>query len=218
MNSRDLAEALPLEVLVADREDLVEQEHVRLDVGRDREAEPHVHPGRVRPDRQVDEALELGERDDLVHQLADARAREAVDRAVQVDVLAAGEVLVEPRAELEQRGDPAAGLDPAGRRPEDPRDELEQRGLAGAVAADEPYRLTRLGQKRHVPQSPDLPGRGAPARHEHVLERPLGVRGDAEALRHAVDDDPARRHVLITSPRVQSGLDALGATGAGAES
>ena len=66
----------------------------------------------VRTGRSI-EPLELGERDDLVHQLADARAREAVDRAVQVDVLAAREVRVEAGAELEQRADPAAGRDAA---------------------------------------------------------------------------------------------------------
>ena len=70
----DLAEALALERLVADGEHLVEQQHVGLDVRRDREAEPHVHPRRVRPHRQVDELLEPGERDDLVQLLADGRA------------------------------------------------------------------------------------------------------------------------------------------------
>ena len=74
----DLAEALALELLVTDGEDLVEQEHIGLDVRSDREAEPHVHARRVRADRQVDEALELREGDDLVHQLADLRALEAV--------------------------------------------------------------------------------------------------------------------------------------------
>src|SRR5262249_54495870 len=39
----DLAEALALELLVADGEYLVEQEDVRVDVRRDCEAEPHVH-------------------------------------------------------------------------------------------------------------------------------------------------------------------------------
>src|SRR5262249_30867313 len=47
LDLRDLPEALPLEVLVADREHLVEQEHIGLDVRRDGEAKPHVHPGRV---------------------------------------------------------------------------------------------------------------------------------------------------------------------------
>ena len=85
----DLPEALPLELLVADGEHLVEQQHVGLDVRRDREAEAHEHARRVRAHRQVDELLELGEGHDLVHHLADARAGQAVDRAVQVDVLAA---------------------------------------------------------------------------------------------------------------------------------
>src|SRR5438067_6826479 len=88
----DLAEALALEVLVTNREDLVEQQRVRLDVSGHGEAEPHVHPRRVRAHREVDEPLELGERNDLVHQLTYARPRETVDRAVQVDVLAPREV------------------------------------------------------------------------------------------------------------------------------
>ena len=71
----DLAEALALERLVADREHLVEQQHLGLDVRGDREAETHVHPRRVRAHRQVDEVLEPGERDDLVELLADRGPR-----------------------------------------------------------------------------------------------------------------------------------------------
>ena len=67
----DDAEALSLEALVADREDLVEEQDVRLEERGDREAEPHRHPRRVRPHRPVDRVLELGERDDLVEALAD---------------------------------------------------------------------------------------------------------------------------------------------------
>ena len=74
LNSKILPKHLRWNGLVADGEDLVEQQHVRLDVRRDREAEPHVHPRRVRADRQVDEVLEPGERDDLVELLADDRA------------------------------------------------------------------------------------------------------------------------------------------------
>ena len=58
-------------------------------------------------------SLELREGDDLVDPLVDRLPLEAVDRAVQVDVLAAGEVGVEARAELEQRADAAADLDAA---------------------------------------------------------------------------------------------------------
>ena len=137
----DDAEALPLEALVPDREDLVEQEHVRLEERGDREAEPHRHPGRVRPHGPVDRVLELRERDDLVESLADPRACQPLQHPVQLDVLPAREVGVEARAELEQRADPAAGRDPARRRPDDPRDQPQQRRLPRAVASDEPDRL-----------------------------------------------------------------------------
>ena len=140
----DLAKALSLEVLVADREHLVEQEHVRLDVRSDGETESHVHPRRIGPHRQVDEPLELGERDDLVHQLANACAREPVDRPVQEDVLAPGEIGMETRAELEQRRDAPRRLDASRRRLDDPRDETQERRLARAVAADEPDGVARL--------------------------------------------------------------------------
>jgi hypothetical protein len=66
----DLAEALALELLVAYGEHLVEQQHVGVDVRRNRKAEPHVHPGRVRAYRAVDRLLEACERDDLVELLA----------------------------------------------------------------------------------------------------------------------------------------------------
>ena len=177
----DLAEALALELLVADREHLVEQQHIGLDVRRDGEAEPHVHPRRVGAHGQVDELLELRERDDLVHRLAHAGAREAVDRAVQVDVLAPGEVGVEAGAELEQRRDAAAGLDAAARRLDDPRDEPQQRRLARAVAPDEPDRLAGLDDDRDVAQRLHLARAEPPAGDEHVLERALRLRVDAEA-------------------------------------
>ena len=57
--------------------------------------------------------------------------------AVQVDVLAAGELAVEAGPDLEQAADPAADLGaPLGRR-RDPREDLEQRRLAGAVLPDD---------------------------------------------------------------------------------
>ena len=44
LDLRDLREALALEVLVADREHLVEEQHVGVDVRRDGETQSHEHP------------------------------------------------------------------------------------------------------------------------------------------------------------------------------
>ena len=61
-----LAEALALELAVADREHFVDDQDLRLEVRRDGEREPHVHAAAVVLHRRVEEALDLGERDDLV--------------------------------------------------------------------------------------------------------------------------------------------------------
>jgi hypothetical protein len=177
----DLAEALALERLVADGEDLVEQQHVCVEVRRDREAEAHVHAGGIGPDRPVDRILELREGDDLVEALADLRAPEAVDRAVEEDVLAAAEVGVEAGAELQERADAAADGDGAARRPDDPGEQPQQGRLAGAVAADEAHRLAAPDLERHVPERPDVGRLGAAAQDEELLQRPRLARVHAEA-------------------------------------
>src|SRR5262249_45947209 len=109
----------------------------------------------------------------------------------QKDVLASGEIEVKAGAELEQRADPPTGDDPAGGRLEDAGDQLEERRLAGAVPADQAERLPRRDLERHIAQSPDV-ARGRPAaRDDRVLQRPVRPLGDPEALRDAIDDDPA---------------------------
>ena len=204
----DLAEALPLERLVADGEHLVEQQDVGLDVRGDREAEAHVHPRRVRAHRQVDEVLEPGEGDDLVELLADRRAAEAVDRAVEVDVLAAGQVGMEARAELEQRADPPADGDAAGRRLDDSREQAQQRRLAGPVAADEADRAAGLDRERDVAQRDDVGAAHAAARDEQILERAVLARIDAEAARGVLDDDLSGPHAGDGTPSARRTMPA----------
>src|SRR2546423_415494 len=91
----DLCEALVLEVLVADREHLVDEEDVRLEVHRDREAEAHVHAARVRLHGSVKEAADVGELLDRRHGPVHLLARESKQRAIEVRVLAAAEIRVE---------------------------------------------------------------------------------------------------------------------------
>ena len=81
-----------------------------LEVRRDGEREPHVHAARVALDRRVEEPLDPGELDDLVELASDLGRAHAEDRAVEVDVLAAGELGVKAGADLEQRADAAVDV------------------------------------------------------------------------------------------------------------
>ena len=130
-----LSEALLLEREIADREHLVDNEDVGLEVRRDREREPHVHAARVALDRRVDEPLDLGERDDLVELAPDLVSAHPQNSAVEIDVLAAGELGVKAGADLEQRPHAAVDVRVPGRRLGDSGEDLQQRGLARAVAA-----------------------------------------------------------------------------------
>ena len=117
----DLVQALALERLVADGQDLVDQQDVGADVDGHGEPEAHVLAGAVVLDLVVDERLELGEGDDLVEVALGLAAAQAEDGRVQVDVLAAGQLAVEAGPQLQQRRDPAPDGHRAGGRGEDAR-------------------------------------------------------------------------------------------------
>src|SRR5213593_3172799 len=73
----ELRVALALEILITNGEDLVDEQHVRIDEGRDREREARVHAGRIRLHCGVEEVAELGERDDVGQHALGLLAREA---------------------------------------------------------------------------------------------------------------------------------------------
>ena len=194
LEREDAAEALALERLVADGEDLVEQQDVRVEERGDGEAEPHRHPGGVRAHRPVDRVLQLCERHDLVEPRLDIGAAEALDRAVQEHVLAAGEVEVEAGAELEERADAALGADAPRGRPDDPRDDAQQRRLARAVAADQAHGLAPSDLGGDVAERPDVSRLRPPALDDEILERARLPGMNAEEAGDAVDGDLANLH------------------------
>ena len=65
-NAGHAVDALLLEKIVADAEDLVHDEQIRLDVCGDREAEPCVHPGRVSLHGRINELAQSAEINDFV--------------------------------------------------------------------------------------------------------------------------------------------------------
>src|SRR6185295_13174528 len=80
----------------------------------------------------------------------------AQDRAVQVDVLAPGEVPVEARAHFDEGGYAAGHPDGAPRRPHDPGEQLQDGALPRAVGADDAEGLRAVHAERDVLQGPEV--------------------------------------------------------------
>ncbi len=171
-------EAFALEIRIADGENLVDDQDLRLEVGGDGEGEPHLHAARIALDRGVDEFLYAREIDDLVELAIDLLLPHAEDGAVQVDVLAAGQLGVEAGADLQQAGDPAADFGPSAARLGNSGENLEQGRLAGPVAPDDPQHLTLAHLEGDVAQRP-----------QHAFGR-LGVRFRIDVI------EPVERAVL----------------------
>ncbi len=150
-----LAEAPALELGVTDREHFVDHEDLGLEVRRDREREPHRHPAAVALHRDLEEALDAGEVDDRVELPGDLAALHAQDGAVQVDVLASGELGVESGSDLEQAPDATSDPHLARAGLGDPAQDLEQGALARPVAPDDADRLARLDVEVDVFQRPE---------------------------------------------------------------
>src|SRR5215213_1143806 len=116
-------------------------------------------------DRRVQELLHLGEGDDLVELAPDLAPAHPDDRAVEVDVLPAGQVGVKARPDFEQAPQPPVDVHLAGGRPDDAREDFEQRALARPVTADDADDFAREHLEAHVPERPDdlVPPRSLPA-------------------------------------------------------
>ena len=130
-----------LECGVTHRQHLVEQQHLGVNLGGDREREPHDHAGREVLQLQVDERLELRERDDLVEPGAGLRRGEPEQHGVGDGVVASGQLGIESDPELDEWGQAAGDCDRPPIETVDPCHALHQRALAGAVASDDGERL-----------------------------------------------------------------------------
>ncbi len=151
-----LAEALLLELLIADGQDLVDEEDLRLEVCRYGERQADVHAAGVPLHGRVEELRHTGELDDGIEGPIDLFAGHPENGTVQEDVLTPGELRMETCADLEQAADPAPEVDAAGRWGSDPRQELQQRALPRAVAPDDTQHLALLDFEAHLPKREEL--------------------------------------------------------------
>ena len=168
----ELVEALLLERGVPDGEHLVDQQDVGVDLDGGGECEPNVHPRRVVLQLEIDELLELGERQDVVETLCRLLAGKPEHDRVDDHVVPSGEIRIESDAELDERRQTAVDREFALVDVVDPGEALEQRALAAAVAADDSEELAGRDLDAHVLDSPqDVEGPSPPRVERALLER-----------------------------------------------
>ena len=166
LHLQDAVEAFGLEVLVADGQNLIDDQDLGAHVDGDGEAQAHVHARRIMLDRHIDVIAQFGEVQDVVKKALGLLAAEAQHRGIEIDILAPGEVGVEARAQFQQGADAAmhpdfarGGLDNAG-------DQLEKGALAAAVAADDAHAAPRQHVEGDVAHSPQIVGNPPPPPRE----------------------------------------------------
>src|SRR5262249_8909458 len=148
--------------------------------------------------RRVDEFVDAGELDDRVELARDLGPGHAHDRALQVDVLATGEIRVKAGGHFDQRADAPVDRHLAARRPENLREQLQDRRLAGAIRSDDAERFPRPDLERHVTGRPEFlfrqlvggpPAQQAPGHRRDEISQAVVPLAAAELLPDVIEDD-----------------------------
>ena len=190
----ELGEALLLKRRVADRQHLIDQHHVGVDLNCDREGEAHVHAGGVVLQLQVHKRLQLRERDDLIQPLERLAARQAEHDRVDDCVVTRGQIGIEPDAEFDERRQPTVDFNLAGVDAVDAGQALQQRALATPVATDDAEELPRRDLHAHVLDRAELvEAAGAERVQRPLLQRVVLLVGQAEGFAHMTQGHRWRR-------------------------
>ena len=146
----DFAETLFLELQIAYGEDLVNQQDFRFEVGGNGKCQAGTHPAGVTLDWCINESFDLRESDDLVELTMDFRLRHPENRAVEIDVLPAGEFGMKTRTDLKQRADAATNFSGTFRGIRDARKDFEQCALPRPISPDNAHYFATANLERHV--------------------------------------------------------------------
>src|SRR3989442_6508526 len=143
-------EAFFLEIEVAHGQDFVDDQDIGVYTGRDGEAQTDGHAGTVSLERRIDELLELGKRNDIVHLPADLGPRQPQDCTIYVDVLAPGEIRDKPGTDFNQRSRAAADRHVSTGRLRNVSQYFQQGALTRAIAPDDAHHLRLVeGESRY---------------------------------------------------------------------
>ena len=189
---------------VADSEHFVDQHDVGIAEDRDAEPEPRVQPRRVALHRHVDQALDFRELHDVVEAAIDLAARQPEQPGAEIYVLAAGELGMKARAELDERHDASGHLHAAARRPRHARDQLQQRRLAGAVGADDAEAAALGDVDADVAQREN---RGAHAAARRAVDVGLAAARAIDDRRDEVDDRSRAARAIALRHAIEADRD-----------
>src|SRR5215467_5569174 len=112
-----MLKALALEVRVADRQHLIDQQDLGIEMHSHGKGQPHIHPRREVLDRCLHEIGELAEFDDRVVVPVDLAPTKAEQSPVQIYVLTTAVLGMKAGTKLQQRRDTATDLNPTQVRP-----------------------------------------------------------------------------------------------------
>ncbi len=107
----DLAHASLAECDIAHREGFIHDQDFGIDMGGHRECEPQDHAGGICPDGLADEVPDLSEALNGGKSCIDFFTREAEQRPIEINVVAAGEFGRKTGAQFQQRREPSMDLD-----------------------------------------------------------------------------------------------------------
>ena len=171
-----LPKALALKVQVAHRQDFVDDQNLAPQMRGHGKGEPHVHPAAVMLHGRIEKAIDAGEGDDGVELLANLGAPHAEDGAVEEDVLATSQLLIESGADFQKAPHAAIEIHFAMSHLRDPGQNLQQRAFSGAVSADEAEHFAASNVEGDVPKRPEVLARRPCQRMTHAPHNGLGKR------------------------------------------
>jgi len=133
----NLVDAFGLELLVADGEDFINDENLRIEIDGDGEGEAEHHTVGIGAERLVDEIVEFGKVDNGFVKIAGLFSSETEKRGIEANVFAASEIGMKAGAEFEERGDAPIDDHIAGGGRSKAGNEAEKGAFTGAVRADD---------------------------------------------------------------------------------
>src|SRR5690348_2518336 len=180
---------------IAHRQNLVNQQDIRVNLGGHGESQSHVHAGRILFDRGINEFANLREVYDALLPFQNLPAGQTQQQAVNEDVLPSGEFVVKSGPQFNQRRDAATNRNLSRSGAINAGNNLEDCALSGPVPADQAQRAAVFHVKGDVLNGIEIVVADAAAveARESLPQGVWAFLDDAESLHHVHEADHAGR-------------------------